>query len=120
MLIMATKAFSLRFRRPGLRSRVAQVAAAAGVSQNEFLEQAAEHEVIIRGGMIQHDLESAAAALKEMAIQTRTELIKTSIIKTSESESAQEPIAARAVNSNQTEEVDSQQVGVVAAFYNAS
>ena len=56
---MPTPTFSLRFRNAHLRTMVREVAAREGISQNELLEQAAEHEIMIRGHLIAEDLELA-------------------------------------------------------------
>lgn len=47
---MAGSTFPLRFRQERIRELVRLVAQREGISQNELLEQAAEHEVIAQGG----------------------------------------------------------------------
>ena len=48
---MAPRAvFPLRWRNEKLRILTAEVAARLGISQNELIEQAIEHEVVARGG----------------------------------------------------------------------
>jgi predicted transcriptional regulator len=64
---MAPRAvFPLRWRNEKLRTLTAEVAARLGISQNELIEQAIEHEVVARGGMLSDDLRAAADRLAEL------------------------------------------------------
>lgn len=64
---MARRAvFPLRWRNEKLRSLTAEVAARLGISQNELIEQAIEHEVVARGAMLSEDLRAAADRLAEL------------------------------------------------------
>ena len=64
---MAPRAvFPLRWRNEKLRALTAEVAARLGISQNELIEQAIEHEVVARGGMLSEDLRAAADRLAEL------------------------------------------------------
>jgi|SRR4249919_1236313 hypothetical protein len=64
---MAPRAvFPLRWRNEKLRTLTAEVAARLGISQNELIEQAIEHEVVARGAMLSEDLRSAADRLAEL------------------------------------------------------
>ena len=64
---MAPRAvFPLRWRDEKLRTLTAEVAARLGISQNELIEQAIEHEVVARGAMLSEDLRSAADRLAEL------------------------------------------------------
>jgi hypothetical protein len=64
---MAPRAvFPLRWRNEKLRILTAEVAARLGISQNELIEQAIEHEVVTRGGMLSEDLRAAADRLAEL------------------------------------------------------
>jgi hypothetical protein len=64
---MAPRAvFPLRWRNEKLRTLTAEVAARLGISQNELIEQAIEHEVVARGGMLSEDLRAAADRLAEL------------------------------------------------------
>jgi hypothetical protein len=64
---MAPRAvFPLRWRNEKLRTLTAEVAARLGISQNELIEQAIEHEVVARGGMLSEDLQAAADRLAEL------------------------------------------------------
>ena len=65
---MAPRAvFPLRWRNEKLRTLTAEVAARLGISQNELIEQAIEHEVVARGAMLSEDLRSAADRLAELS-----------------------------------------------------
>jgi hypothetical protein len=44
----------------------AEVASRLGISQNELIEQAIEHEVVARGAMLSEDLRAAADRLVEL------------------------------------------------------
>ena len=50
----------------GSRALTAEVASRLGISQNELIEQAIEHEVIARGAMLSDDLRAAADRLAEL------------------------------------------------------
>jgi hypothetical protein len=64
---MASRAvFPLRWRNERLRTLTAEVASRLGISQNELIEQAIEHEVVARGGMLSEDLRAAADRLAEL------------------------------------------------------
>ena len=58
--------FPLRWRNDRLRTLTAEVAARLGISQNELIEQAIEHEVVARGAMLSEDLRAAADRLAEL------------------------------------------------------
>ncbi|HWL72740.1 MAG TPA: hypothetical protein VNQ74_02565, partial [Burkholderiaceae bacterium] len=64
---MASRAvFPLRWRNEKLRTLTAEVASRLGISQNELIEQAIEHEVVARGAMLSEDLKAAADRLAEL------------------------------------------------------
>jgi hypothetical protein len=64
---MASRAvFPLRWRNERLRTLTAEVATRLGISQNELIEQAIEHEVVARGAMLSEDLRAAADRLAEL------------------------------------------------------
>ena len=58
--------FPLRWRNERLRALTAEVASRLGISQNELIEQAVEHEVVARGAMLSDDLRAAADRLVEL------------------------------------------------------
>jgi hypothetical protein len=74
---MAPRAvFPLRWRNEKLRTLTAELATRLGISQNELIEQAIEHEVVARGGMLSEDLRAAADRLAELT-QEQYERIQT-------------------------------------------
>jgi hypothetical protein len=73
---MASRAvFPLRWRNERLRTLTAEVASRLGISQNELIEQAIEHEVVARGAMLSDDLRAAADRLAELT-QEQSERIQ--------------------------------------------
>ena len=58
--------FPLRWGNERLRALTAEVASRLGISQNELIEQAIEHEVVARGAMLSDDLRAAADRLAEL------------------------------------------------------
>jgi hypothetical protein len=67
---MASRAvFPLRWRNERLRALTAEVASRLGISQNELIEQAIEHEVVARGAMLSEDLRAAADRLAELTAE---------------------------------------------------
>jgi hypothetical protein len=58
--------FPLRWRNERLRALTAEVASRLGISQNELIEQAVEHEVVARGAMLSDELRAAADRLAEL------------------------------------------------------
>ena len=73
---MASRAvFPLRWRNERLRALTAEVASRLGISQNELIEQAIEHEVVARGAMLSEDLRAAADRLAELT-QEQYELMQ--------------------------------------------
>jgi len=67
--------FPLRWRNERLRTLTAEVASRLGISQNELIEQAIEHEVVARGAMLSEDLRAAADRLAELT-QEQNELMQ--------------------------------------------
>jgi hypothetical protein len=67
--------FPLRWRNERLRTLTAEVASRLGISQNELIEQAIEHEVVARGAMLSEDLRAAADRLAELT-QEQYELMQ--------------------------------------------
>ena len=101
---MAPRAvFPLRWRNEKLRTLTVEVAARLGISQNELIEQAVEHEVVARGAMLSEDLRSAADRLAELT-QEQYERIQVrglenfvageGLLEPLQARSAQAPIAA--------------------------
>jgi hypothetical protein len=61
--------FPLRWRNERLRALTAEVASRLGISQNELIEQAIEHEVVARGAMLSEDLRVAADRLADLTAE---------------------------------------------------
>src|SRR2546429_2578193 len=92
---MAGPTFPLRFRSEQIRALVREVAEREGISQNELLEQAAEHEVIARGGLLAHDLEASLDQLRAATDAARADLVERSIAAFGRGEASAEPLTAR-------------------------
>lgn len=84
--------FSLRFTHAGLRDMVRAVADRDGISQNELLEQAAEHEVVIRGALMADELEVAAAHLRALTAPAAAEMVAQSLVRFVQGEAHPEPL----------------------------
>lgn len=114
---MPRPTFSLRFTHEGLRDLVRIVAERDGISQNELLEQAAEHEVVVRGGLLATELEAAAAHLRTITAPSAAELIKQSVASFVEAEALPDPLRPRQFTRSPDESADNEpELGAVAAF----
>lgn len=94
---MAGSTFPLRFRTERLRQLVREVAEREGISQNELLEQAAEHEVVARGALLADDLESSATRLRSATVGVYDELVARSLQAFAHGESSPEPLRPRRI-----------------------
>ncbi len=113
---MVQPTFPLRFYREGLREMVRVVAERSGISQNEFLEQAAEHEVVARGALLADELEALAVHLRT-ATTWGFEARKASLAAFVEAEALPDPIKGRRISRKPAEvEQGSSKIGAVAAF----
>src|SRR6476620_6017255 len=93
---MASRAvFPLRWRNERLRALTAEVAARLGISQNELIEQAIEHEVVARGAMLSDDLRAAADRLAELTQEQYERIQARSLEHFVAGEGLSEPIQAR-------------------------
>ena len=93
---MAPRAvFPLRWRNEKLRILTAEVAARLGISQNELIEQAIEHEVVARGAMLSEDLRSAADRLAELTDEQYERIQARSMDRFVAGEGQLEPLQAR-------------------------
>ena len=102
---MASRAvFPLRWRNERLRALTAEVAARLGISQNELIEQAIEHEVVARGAMLSDDLRAAADRLAELTQEQYERIQARSLEHFVAGEGLFEPVQAR---STQRATVDS-------------
>lgn len=111
--------FSLRFTNPDLRKRVRMLAEQCGISQNEFLERAAEHEVIARSGLLSSELEALASRLGQMSASTLRERVEASKADFVAGEALPDPLRPRLVHLAQAPAERSSLIGAVAAFGHA-
>lgn len=92
---MARTVFPLRFRNESIRELVRVVAEREGISQNELLEQAAEHEVVARGALLADELEATAARLRSTT--TLAVMVEASIEEFVAGEALAEPLRPRLI-----------------------
>jgi hypothetical protein len=93
---MASRAvFPLRWRNERLRALTAEVASRLGISQNELIEQAIEHEVVARGAMLSEDLRAAADRLAELTQEQYERIQARSLERFVAGEGQLEPLQAR-------------------------
>jgi hypothetical protein len=93
---MAPRAvFPLRWRNEKLRTLTAEVAVRLGISQNELIEQAIEHEVVARGAMLSEDLRAAADRLGELTQEQYERIQDRSLERFVAGEGQLEPLQAR-------------------------
>ncbi len=90
--------FSLRFRKANLRESVRVLARREGISQNELLEQAVEHEVIFRGALMADDLELASAQMRSLSVSAYAELVEESLLSAAASESGPDPLRVHQIS----------------------
>jgi hypothetical protein len=94
---MASRAvFPLRWRNERLRTLTAEVASRLGISQNELIEQAIEHEVVARGAMLSDDLRAAADRLAELTQEQYERMQARGIESYVAGEALQDPLQAHA------------------------
>jgi hypothetical protein len=114
---MARSTFPLRFTDDRVRELVRVVAEREGISQNELLEQAAEHEVIARGGLLADELEASAAWLRAVTALTMAESVEASVVAFVEAEALPEPLRSRQIaRSPLPPRSTPSAIGAVAAF----
>ncbi|MGI8685958.1 MAG: hypothetical protein ACR2MO_12880 [Acidimicrobiales bacterium] len=114
---MARPTFSLRFTHDRLRELVRVVAEREGISQNELLEQAAEHEVVARGALVADELEVAAAQLRAATGPVAAARMESSIAAYVEREALPDPIRPRRISRHaHRDEAAPSKIGAVAAF----
>ncbi len=89
---MARSTFPLRFTRERVREAVRRVAEQEGISQNELLEQAAEHEVVARGALLADELETCAAHLRTTTAPAMLQVIEASLEAFVEAEEYPDPL----------------------------
>lgn len=113
----ARSTFPLRFRQERLRALMREVAAREGISQNELVEQAVEHEVVARGAMLAADLTDAAERLRRATDAQHADLVARSIEEFAAGEQQRDPLRAFKLELR-SDEADP--LGVVAAFRGAN
>jgi hypothetical protein len=95
---MASRAvFPLRWRNERLRTLTAEVASRLGISQNELIEQAIEHEVVARGAMLSEDLRAAADRLTELTQEQYERMQTRNLERFVAGEGLFEPVQARPI-----------------------
>lgn len=94
---MATPVFPLRLRNERLRELVREVAAGLGISQNELIERATEHEVIARGAMLGEDLRRAADRMTELTDASYHQVLDRSLDQMGAGEGQRDPLAVRRI-----------------------
>lgn len=90
--------FTLRFHNDRLRELVRDVAEQLDISQNELVENAVEHLVVLQGALLADDLERAAKRLKRLSTRAHAELVAHSVDQFATGEANPDPIRARAVH----------------------
>ncbi len=95
--LMATPVFPLRLRNERLRELVREVAAGLGISQNELIERATEHEVIARGAMLSEDLRLAAERMTELTDASHHQVLDRSLDLMAAGEGQRDPLSVRRV-----------------------
>lgn len=109
--------FPLRFTNDRLRELVRVVAEREGISQNELLEQAAEHEVVARGALLADELEAAAAQLRHVTSPVAAEILDASIADFVEGEALPDPVRPRRIErASRPVKAGPSKIGAVAAF----
>lgn len=108
--------FPLRLRRRELRAVVRDIAAMEKISQNEFIEQAIEHEVVARGALMVNDLEQAAERLRQTTHAEHDALVERSIADFSRGEQLPDPLRSFSLDPDQRLTSPTSRLAAVAAF----
>lgn len=112
------KVFPLRLHSQGLRELVREVAASEQISQNELIEQAVAHELLLRGATLVDDLERAAQRIGDLTDAEYAKIVDRSLTDFAEGEGLGEPLQAYAIDvedaTQEEQAIDS--LGVMAAF----
>ena len=96
-----------------------EVAAREGVSQNELVEQAIEHELVLRGELLAKNLAAAADRLAKLSQREMAAVTETAAAAFATSEAGADPVQARRFVPPAVAEDRPDQVGAVAAFLDA-
>ena len=89
------------------------------MSQNELLELAAEHEVIVRGALMADDLDAAASLLRHATTQVHEQQVQESIVMFVDGEVQPESLRPRQITREgelRERTQPSHGIGAVAAF----
>lgn len=113
--------FPLRFSTPRLRELVRMLAEREGVSQNVFIEQAVEHESLIRGAMVADDLAQSSRRIAALTEAQHRTLLDNAIAAFAAGEAQPDPVQATALHSGRDNESGRRRdaLGVLAAFETA-
>jgi hypothetical protein len=120
---MASRAvFPLRWRNERLRTLTAEVASRLGISQNELIEQAIEHEVVARGAMLSEDLRAAADRLAELTQEQQERIQARGFEYYVAGEGQREPLQARLIQPAPVDRVavDRAPASDIAAIYRSA
>jgi len=113
--------FSLRFRSERLRELVREVASREQISQNELLEQAAEHEIVARGALLADDLDASAARLRSLTATAYDEIVAASMDAFAVGEANPEPLRTRRISRRAERPASAEApLTAVAAFHRAT
>lgn len=113
---MTRPTFPLRIRNDRVRELVRLVAEQEGISQNELLEQAAEHEVVARGALLADELDACAARIRAARAGPAERLVEASVREFSEAEARPDPLRPRRISRPGPASAEVGSIGGVAAF----
>lgn len=94
---MATPVFPLRLRDQRLRELVREVAAGLGISQNELIERATEHEVVARGAMLSEDLRLAADRMAQLTEDGYQQILDRGVDRVATGEAQRDQVSGRRI-----------------------
>ena len=110
--------FPLRLHSPELRDLVREVAGHENISQNQLIEEAVAHEVLLRGATIVSDLERAASRIVELTDAEYERIVARSVTEFADGEATPQLLQERMVNVDTTIDDESavDSLGVMVAF----
>jgi hypothetical protein len=97
VLMATTNSFPLRLRSARLRLLVRELAEREHISQNEFIELALEHEVVVRGVLVTEELAAAAKRLGELTNEHYAMTVSRSVDSFVAGEAGRDPLQATAL-----------------------
>lgn len=92
-------AFPLRLRGSRLRELVREIAEREHISQNEFIEQAIEREVVARGALLAEELMNASERLRALSDAQYASIVARSVKVFVAGEMGMDPLHASALHS---------------------